>query len=174
MVGGKRDKKITRLQDAAIFASLSAQNGKEAVQGLYRAQIHTEKGAQFSGSVDIDAHFRTTEAQSPRWDYGIGVQISDGREMVFWVEPHPASSTGEVQKMLDKLVWLKAKLDTPAFEKLKSMTASTTEFGSPFYWLLTARGDCRILTGSKEARLLVKNGLRMPARQAILPSARRS
>jgi len=154
-------------QAAALAAGLTPLNGKAAVEGAYRAQIKTSKAdTQLTGSVDIDAHFQTAEPQSPRWGYGIGVQMSDGSELVCWVEPHSASSTDEVTRMLAKLDWLKAKLHTKAFEMLNAMKHAS---GHRFYWLLKPDGACRISAHSKEARRVAQQGLRMPAKKLSLP-----
>lgn len=163
------NKKISGFHSAACDAGLLPQAGKEAVEGSYRAQIQVNKGGAFSGSVDVDGHFRAAEPQSHRWDYGIGVQLPNGQELACWVEPHPASSTGQVSKMLEKLAWLKSKLDTPAFKKLKAMTHASGHTGSSYYWLRTVSGECRISANSKEARLLALQGLRMPAQHLTLP-----
>lgn len=162
-------KKISGFDSAAGDAGLVPKAGKEAVEGSYRAQIQVTKGGVFTGSVDVDGHFRPTEPQSHRWDYGIGIQLTNGQELVCWVEPHPASSTGQVSKMLEKLAWLKSKLDTPAFKKLKDMTQASGHTGSPYFWLRTVSGECRISANSKEARLLALHGMRMPTQQVALP-----
>lgn len=162
-------KKISGFHSAALDAGLVPQAGKEAVEGSYRAQIQVNKGAAFTGSVDVDGHFQATEPQSHRWDYGIGIQLTNGQELVCWVEPHPASSTSQVSKMLEKLAWLKSKLDTPAFKKLKAMTHAPGHTGSPYYWLRTVSGECRISANSREARLLALNGLRMPTQLIRFP-----
>ena len=162
-------KKISSFHSAALDTGLVPQAGKEAVEGSYRAQIQVNKGAAFTCSVDVDGHFRATEPQSHRWDYGIGIQLTNGQELVCWVEPHPASSTGQVAKMLEKLAWLKSKLETPAFKKLKAMTHAPGHTGTPYNWLRTVSGECRISANSKEARLLALQGLRMPAQHLILP-----
>lgn len=162
-------KKISGFYSAACHAGLLPQAGKEAVEGSYRAQIQVSRDSAFTGSVDIDSHFRAAEPQSHRWDYGIGVQLTNGQDLVCWVEPHPASSTGQVSKMLAKLAWLKSKLDTPAFKKLKAMTHASGHTGSSYYWLRTASGQCRITANSREAKLLALHGLRMPTQQVTLP-----
>lgn len=169
--GGKKQKlaaprKSTGFDSAVQAAGLVALPGKEAVEGVYRAQIAASNGWQFTGSVDMDAHFKSTEAQSHRWDYAIGISQANGQERVCWVEPHSASSPRHVDEMLAKLAWLKKKLDTAAFKKLKAMTDVTS---SPFYWLRTLNGQCRITAHGKEARMLAKSGLRSPAQHLKLP-----
>jgi hypothetical protein len=172
--GGKKQKSTAPKRSAAFdlamqAAGLTALPGKDAVEGSYRAQISTANGYSLSGSVDLDGHFKATEPQSSRWDYCIGLVMVGGQELACWVEPHPASSTGEVTKMLEKLAWLKAKLDTAAFKKLKGMTYVPGRAGHPFYWLRTLNGQCRITAHGKEAKLLAKSGLRMPAQHLTLP-----
>lgn len=162
-------KKISGFHSAALDAGLVPQAGKEAVEGSYRAQIQVNKGGAFSSSVDVDSYFRAAEPQSHRWDYGIGIHLTNGQELVCWVEPHPASSTGQVSKMLEKLAWLKSKLETPAFKKLKAMTHASGHTGTPYYWLRTVSGECRISANSREAKLLALNGLRMPTQHLTLP-----
>jgi hypothetical protein len=159
----------TAFQGAASAAGLRPLHGKDAVEGGYRAQIVAGKGARFTGSVDVDGHFSVSEPQGRRWDYGIGLALSDGAEIACWVEPHPASSTGSVGTMLEKLDWLKAKLKTPPFRQLNAMTFKHNQGIQRFHWLLTPQGVCRITATSKEARTLAKAGLRMPARQITLP-----
>ena len=154
-------------QVAVVEAGLTPHGGKEAIEGSYRANIIAAKGCSFTGSVDVDAHFSASEGRSPRWDYGLGLQNAAGEAVACWVEPHPASSTGEVAKMLAKLEWLKAKLNEPEFKALRRMTYASTS--SPFHWLLTETGGCRISAGSADAKRLAKQGLRMPTRQVVLP-----
>ena len=172
---GKKAARGTGLQETTAFhvaacaAGLLPLGGKDAVEGSYRAQIIVSKGAQFTGSVDVDGHYSVAEPQSHRWDYGLGVALSDGAEIACWVEPHPASSTGSVGTMLKKLDWLKAKLKTPPFRQLNAMTFKQSQGIQRFHWLLTPQGVCRITATSKEARTLAKAGLRMPARQITLP-----
>jgi hypothetical protein len=172
---GKKAARGTGLQETTAFhvaasaAGLQPRGGKDAVEGSYRAQIIVSKGAQFTGSVDVDGHFSVSEPQSHRWDYGLGLALSDGAEIACWVEPHPASSTASVGTMLRKLDWLKAKLKTPPFRQLNAMTFKQSQGIQRFHWLLTPQGVCRITAASKEARTLAKAGLRMPARQITLP-----
>lgn len=163
--GGKKQK-LAAFDLATRAAGLTALPGKEAVEGTYRAQISVAPGWQFTYSVDLDSHFKAAEAQSNRWDYGVGIGIANGRELVCWIEPHSATSPRHVDEMLAKLAWLKSKMGSPAFKKLKDLTDVT---GRPFYWLRTLNGQCRITAHGKEAKLLARSGLRMPAQHLTLP-----
>ena len=88
-----------------------------------------------------------------------------GQELLVWLEAHPASSTGEVQKMLDKLAWLKAKLAQPDFDGLRTLEHKV----SAYRWLAMT-GAIRILPNSRrEARRLAQAGLSSPQRHVELP-----
>jgi len=157
-------------ETASIRAGVPYVAGKSAIQGSSRARVICAPDLTFTQSVDLDTHFKAVEPGSTRWDYGVGLKYRSGLELAFWIEPHPASSTGEVQKMLDKLAWLKTKLATPEFSELKLLSDATSRNGSnPFRWQTTTDGAIRITANSKEARMLALKGLSMPARQITLP-----
>ncbi len=87
-----------------------------------------------------------------RWDYGIGVQKSDGGAIAVWVEVHPAK-TSEVDT-IKKLQWLKQWLRERA-PLLNQMTPPDA-----FYWVATS--GVNILPDSSQARLLATHKIRMP------------
>lgn len=146
-------------------AGHSACTGKQAVKGSHGALIATANDVQLLASWDMDAAYLKQEPQSPRWDYALAVQ-SD-RECLYWVEVHPASSTGQVEEMLAKLKWLQVKLGDPQFEVLNRLTKATQARKiPPFRWLYT--GDNRIKPGSQEARKLARAGLNVPERKITL------
>jgi len=122
-----------------------------------------------TASIDIDSHFHATEPTASRWDYGLGLRTESGDELMVWLEPHPASSTGEVQKMLDKLVWLKNKLAQPTFDGLRVLELTSLRRQIVLYRWLALTGSIRILPNSKEARRLTRAGLSQPQRHVQLP-----
>jgi hypothetical protein len=155
---------------ASAKAGIAHAEGKGALQGAYRSRVVSRPGSVLTYSIDLDSHFKSAEPNSPRWDYGIGVKQRNGAELAFWVEPHPASSTGEVQKMIDKLNWLKSKLETKEFAGFKALCDATSLQGViPYRWQTSEDGVIRITAKSKEARLLALKGLAMPSRQITLP-----
>lgn len=158
--------KRTAFTTAAISAGLQPQSGKSAVPQTYRSMIETAASVKLSESVDIDAAFEVAEPNAPRWDYGIGVE--DGQqERAYWLEPHPASSTGEVERMLKKIAWLKGKLKQHEFSGLDKLTKATQATGqTAFIW--TYSGDNRIPRDSQLARRLSHEGLSMPCRKVEL------
>lgn len=149
---------------AAQTAGLSTQPGLGAVKAEYRAGISLNSGHRHTASTDLDAIFLAAEPTSARWDYGIGVRSEAGQEMLVWLEAHPASSTGEVQKMLDKLAWLKAKLAQPDFVGLRTLEHTVCA-----YRWLAMTGAMRILPNSREARRMAQAGLSSPQRHVKIP-----
>jgi len=149
-------------KEAARKACVPMTAGKGAVKAQYRAAILTGKNVRVVGSVDMDAAFCAAEPNAARWDYGLG--LGNGAEWVCWVEPHPASSTSQVAKILAKLDWLEAKLLQPAFADFAQLTRQAKLNQSLVYvWLY--EGANRISANSREARALALRGVALPKRQ---------
>ena len=148
---------------AAAAAGLAVAVGKGAVEGRYRGSISARQAkTQFTGSIDTDSAFRATEGQVHRWDYGIGLKKLGKNELAVWLEPHPASSLGEVKVVLAKLDWLKSKLNLPAFKMLKALTDECVKQNTrPYHWM--ASGRVCIRPGSREANMLALAGLDIPS-----------
>jgi hypothetical protein len=109
----------------------SWRSGLGALRGVHRQHIEAEDTRRLRGSVDVDTALAATCPNDPRWDYAIGHQPSNHEsETVYWVEIHPASS-GEVNDVLQKLVWLKAWLRNSA-PRLNSMRKE-------FIWVSSGR-----------------------------------
>lgn len=158
----------SRFTNAAVLAGIASQAGKGAVKGEYRAAITLHESWSHTESVDLDTHFVDAEPNSARWDYGVGVKNGDA-ELAFWIEPHPASSTGEVKRLIEKVKWLKGKLNSPAFKQFRNLTDDTVQSGHiPYRWLHA--GSLQIVRGSKEAKLLALAGIDLPCRHLKLPS----
>ena len=155
---------------AATKAGLATKPGKSAIEATYQAAVTLRAGFGHTHSIELDAHFATTEPEASRWDYGVGIRTDAGEEMAIWLEPHPASSSREIEKMLSKLAWLKAKLELKAFAELKALrdrALAHTDF--PYRWLVTKTGGISIAPMSKEARQLAIAGLDQPRRYVQLP-----
>lgn len=167
---GKSEPAITasELKNAAALAGIETKAGKAAMKAEYRAAVSVASPWRHTESIDLDAHFEKSEPNACRWDYGVGV-AQGGTELLVWVEPHPASSTGEVKRMAEKVLWLKGKLNLPAFAQLRRLTDATVAAGGrPYRWLHS--GSLQIARGSKEARTLAMAGIDFPARQLRLPA----
>lgn len=159
----------TPFDAAAHAAGLAPQPGKQALKSSDREAVQVAACANFSGSVDLDAHFKPTEPNAHRWDYGLGVQTSQA--LAYWIEPHPASSTGEAKVMLQKLDWLRRKLGGASFDAMRKQTDAAREDSgeTPFRWIATA-GTIAITRGSREAKLIAAKGLAFPVRSLRLPN----
>lgn len=161
----KPDPASSAIEAAAQVAGIATRPGLGAVKAEYRAGVALKPAHKHSTSLDMDTGFLAAEPTSPRWDYGIGVRnTTTSAELLVWLEAHPASSTGEVQKMLAKLDWLKAKLAEPAFSNLRKLEHKV----SAYRWLAMT-GAIRILPNSREARRLAAAGLSPPQRRVELP-----
>jgi len=156
---------LPSFKEAACKAGVPMAAGKGAVKAQYRAAIVTDKTVKVVGSVDLDAAFCAMEPNASRWDYGLG--LAGNVEWVCWVEPHPASSTGQVAKVLAKLDWLEAKLREPEFADFAQLTRQAKlNQGLAYVWLY--EGSNRISANSREARALALRGVMLPKRQVSL------
>jgi len=157
------------VEAAASAAGMATLPGKSALHGDARAAACAAPW-DWSRSVDLDAGLRAFDPNAARWDAGLGLYRVDAspEEMVIWVEPHPASSTGNVADVLRKLEWLKARLREPAFSGFRELTRVALRHGPAYRWLART-GAIRVRAGTREQRLLVKAGLGMPQRHLLLP-----
>ncbi len=160
--------RTSQFESAATAAGLKAMPGKSAVKGQYQAGITCGPGLSFNASVDIDQGYQAAEPQANRWDYGLGLKTRKGDEFAVWVEPHPASSTSEVAKIMAKLDWLEHKLAQPDFKGLDTLTQKSAQADVPRFHWLAMTGAIRIRPGSREAALLSRRGLRLPSRHLVL------
>jgi len=153
---------------AGAQAGLQAQPGKVAIANRYRGSISTQDQTTcFTGSIDMDAAYLQAEPASHRWDYGLGVQVQGKKEFAVWVEPHPASSTGEVKKVLAKLDWLQAKLKQGDFKLLKVLTDECVRQGhTPYHWMASAHVAIR--PGSREFNMLSVRGVSLTANRVTI------
>lgn len=160
--------KSNAFEAAAVIAGLTVKPGKSAVKNEYRKGVTSRRAHRFLASVDLDADLKLIEPGAHRWDYGLGLIDAQGKESAWWVEPHPASSMHEVNRMLAKLEWLTAKLESPEFAKLHALTDAARLKGIAFRWLALS-GDICIRPGSSQARRLALRGLAAPTRHVVLP-----
>lgn len=149
---------------------MSCQPGKGALEGKYRVAVVLASACTHTGSIDLDGAFKRSEPGANRWDYGLGICDASGTEMAFWIEPHPASSTSDVDTMLAKLYWLCGKLDAPEFRKLRALRDAAQRSGrSPYRWLVSRGSSVHITPQSREARRIALEGLDPPRHQVTLP-----
>lgn len=159
---------LSAFEKAATAAGLTAAPGKSAVENRYRGSVEGKTAdTRFTGSLDMDAAFKQVEPEANRWDFGIGMRKPGKQEFAVWVEPHSASSLGEVKTILAKLDWLQGKLDQPEFRQLKALTDACAAQGHRrFHWMATARVGIR--PGSREANMLAARGMNPPSTRVVI------
>ena len=104
---------------------------------------------ELTGSVDIDTCLAREYPNAPRWDYVFGY-----KDLVYYVEVHPADSTGEVKNVIAKCDWLKQwrKRSAPNLEDL--------EHRSTYHWVSSGRTEPMLKSG-RYRRLLNQNGIQV-------------
>lgn len=127
--------------------------GLQALENKDRHRVECKKPRQLAGSVNLDEALKPADRHGNRWDYGIGIKRDGGKEVVIWVEVHPAS-TSNVPEVLAKLVWLKKWLQekSPALQRLTAVDG--------YVWI--ASGKVAIRPGTRQVALLRKAGLSFP------------
>ena len=106
---------------------------------------------QLQGSLDIDSQVKELYPEDPRWDYAISYD-----DKIYYFEVHSAE-TSEVEKVVNKLKWLKRWLKTkaPQIDNLPKAEHPYTWVQSGRYAILpTARetkklSTCGIVTANK-------------------------
>jgi len=145
-------------------AGIGLHAGKGAIKRQYRRNIEIGGEVRLSGSADLDTHFRTAEPNANRWDYAMGFHSEDIGHFVIWVEAHSASSPKEVKAVIQKLNWLKGRLETRQFSGLKILTDVTSRGGYGAYiWLNSGKSTFKVRR--KQARLLSKHRTSRPRRK---------
>jgi hypothetical protein len=131
--------------------------GLQALKQDERNKIELDDPTKCGGSLFIDQCLINQKKypDANRWDYAI-----DYKDEVFFIEFHSAN-TGQVDKVLKKLQWLKDWLITkaPEIDKLKSKTKF------PFIWIQSS--DFHIPLHSSQYRKVVQMNLK-PISKLIL------
>jgi len=125
-----------RFQDA-VANSNDVRNafraGIQALSAIDRDKLSFTNTRKISGSLNLDAALAGLYPGQPRWDYGIGIKKTEFTDKAVWVEVHPADAN-QVQKMIDKLTWLKNWLNNRARDL---MTITENDF--PYVWVASGR-----------------------------------
>jgi hypothetical protein len=128
--------------------------GLQALSGEDRQRVRRRIPGSVTGSINLDSALKHSLPNEPRWDYGIGVARSRGRDKAVWVEVHPASSQ-HIDEVLRKLAWLK--------DWLKRTARALDAMSQEYVWV--ASGRVAIPAGSRHRKILAQKGLRFAGRQ---------
>lgn len=123
--------------------------GLQALKTADAAHISCTNPRCLAGSVDVDLTLSAALPNDPRWDYVIGIKQKNAAETVIWIEVHPASSTGEVEKILAKLSWLKNWVSENA--------SALGRMPREYVWVATGR--VAFTSGSPQRRRLAAAGI---------------
>jgi hypothetical protein len=134
--------------------------GLQALKGEHRERIQCNDTRRLAGSLDPDSSLQKSLPDEPRWDYGVGVRVSQHADCCHWVEVHPATE-GDVEDVLKKHDWLKTWLAQHA-PGLLGMTA--TEKG--YVWIATKTIGFR--QGSPKAKQLEAGGVSFPRKRLVI------
>lgn len=92
-------------------------------------KICADNPRKLTGSVDIDGSLVQKYPEDNRWDYAV-----EHNGKTIFVEIHPATSGGELNKMIAKVDWLKnwIRESAPVLEEIRAKD-------QPYYWVITNR-----------------------------------
>lgn len=125
--------------------------GFQAIKNCDRDKIIAEDSQKIDGSVDIDNAVKRLYPNDNRWDYAVGY---NGK--VCYVEVHPAY-TGEVEKIAQKLLWLKEWLNDKA-----PLLSSLPKAKTPYVWLST--NGVHIIPQSRQYKRLSTLGIKLASK----------
>lgn len=87
----------------------ASKRGLRALNAQDAAHVSKRPATRLSTSVDIDTACKASQPTAARWDYGVA-QRQGTREIVHWIEVHPAGGGNNISQMQNKLTWLRAWL----------------------------------------------------------------
>lgn len=136
------------------------QPGLQALKQSDKAHINCAKPRRLAGSVDVDSTLSAGLPNANRWDYAVGVRQPRNRDIVIWIEIHPASSTGEIKIVLAKLNWLQSWLAENAPELM----------AMPGEYVWVATGAVAFPASSPQRRQLAAAGIRFAGSRYEIPT----
>ena len=153
-----------RFQDAVVNSNDVRDCYRLGLQALPegdRNRLSCRNTRKISGSLHLDAAVAQLYPNAARWDYGIGIKRTETTDKAIWVEVHPADAN-QVQKIIDKLTWLKNWLMNSA-PNLMSITGND----SPYVWV--ASGSVSFQRNSPQTKRLALAGIAFPQKHYRIP-----
>ncbi len=149
-----------RFQDAVLATpglEQAYRSGLQALRAVDRGRIDCPDPKGLAGSLDLDSCLKELLPSDPRWDYGIGLNRSEGHDQIVWIEVHPANSH-HVDEVLRKHRWLKDWLHVHG-SLLKPMSAR-------FVWV--ASGPVALTANSPQRRRVAAAGVHFAGHKYVL------
>ena len=110
--------------------------------GANRYKIRVDVTRDLTGSIDIDACLTRRYPNAPRWDYAFGY-----KDRVYYVEVHQGR-TGEMQKVIAKLDWLRQ------WRARSATNLEDLKHRSTYHWISTGRIDSAFAKNNRYRRIL--------------------
>ena len=134
--------------------------GLQALSATDRDKLSCANTRKISGSLNLDAAVAVLYPNAARWDYGIGIKMTEVKDEAIWVEVHPADAN-QIQKMIEKLTWLKNWLNNRAQDLM-----NITKNDSPYVWV--ASGRVSFQKSSPQAKKLALAGIKFPQEHYLI------
>jgi hypothetical protein len=83
--------------------------GLQALNPQDRVHVSKKLSTILTTGIDLDAALKVSQPKQARWDYGVA-ERRDGKEIVHWIELHPAQGGHCISQMQGKVAWLSAWL----------------------------------------------------------------
>lgn len=96
--------------DATEGLAGAHRSGLGALSGSAASHVSVRPETRLSGSVDLDSALRPLFPTAARWDYVIGRKQGRKRDLLHWIEIHPASGGKNVGEVAAKVQWLRGWL----------------------------------------------------------------
>ena len=122
--------------------------GKQAIKSVDRSKVVATNNKKVQGSLDIDSQVKALYPNDPRWDYALSYD-----DKIYFFEVHPAE-TSEVDKVVNKVKWLKCWLKTQA-PKINELPKAE----HPYTWVQSGR--YAILPTAREKMKLSASGIKI-------------
>ena len=146
---GKRFVNFTEVVQNTSEIARCLKRGLQALGGN-SGKIEVQVTRELTGSVDIDTCLAKRYPNAPRWDYVFGY-----KNRLYYVEVHSAASTREVNRIIEKLKWLKQ------WRKISAKSLEDLERQSTYHWISTGKTISSVKKG-KYGQILAQNGIRGP------------
>lgn len=120
--------------------------GKQAIKSIDRSKVVETNNNKVQGSLDIDTQVKALYPSDPRWDYALSYD-----DKIYYFEVHSAE-TSEIDKVINKVKWLKRWLKTQA-PRINNLPKAE----HPYIWVQSGR--FAILPTAREKMKLSLSGI---------------
>lgn len=142
---------------STVDEALQTRPGLQALDAADRERLGVAEPRRLDGSCCIDDDLAAHRSNEPRWDYAVGYA---GR--VWFIEVHPADSSGNVDEVVRKATWLRGLLGSSPLLRLPPNGQLRG-----LYWVASGRVTAQ-LAFSRSLRRLAEAGVGRPTERLHL------